>query len=136
MGDVVRVKFLTITGEELSPSTPGCHLVDSGHADEPGYGPQNAFSNDESWWGGRKDGTSDKFYLGITCSGDRQIAVVQLWQKSSDHTADEVQVFQNQFVLTKRWASSGGLQTIWTGSFGLRLVAKSLQPNNAYPFYC
>jgi len=131
--DVVRVKFLTITGEELSPSTPGCHLVESGHVDVPGYGPQNAFSNDQSWWGGRKDGASDKFYLGVACRGDHKVAAVQLWQKSGDHSTHHVQIYKNHDLLATRWgAPTGALRTIWAGSFGLRLVAKSLSSGWAW----
>jgi len=131
--DVVRVKFLTITGEELSPSTGGCHLVDSGHADVPGYGPENAFANDQSWWGGRKDGASNQFYLGVACRGDHSVAAVQLWQRSGDHSTHHVQVYKNHDLLGTRWGtSSGALTTVWAGSFGVRLEAKSLRSGWAW----
>merc|ERR1719394_640576 len=100
----------------------------------------------------------DKFYIGIACRGDRKVAAVQLRQKSGDHSAHHVQVFQNDMVLNTKLAFTGWLQTIWEGSFGWRLVAKSLssgwawdirrlkvlltpvggelQPDDAYPFYC
>lgn len=161
--DVVRVKFITTTGEELSPSTPGCHLVESGNAG-PQFGPLNAFEDGDALWGGWKDVTSQKFYLGLTCGGNYRVAAVQLKQAAGDHSAHEVKVFHNQWKLQTKAMSSGWLQTVWAGSFGLRLVAKlsrsrsawdvrrlkivigrdesagfyggELKVNRAHPFYC
>jgi len=113
--DVQRVKFLTPSGEELSPTTPGCHAVESGHVDVPGYGPENAFVDGGSWWGGRKDLASGKFYLGIGCSGDRQVASVQIQQNSGSHFVEYVQVFHDNHLLKYVRVVGGSLQRVWEG---------------------
>lgn len=136
--DVVRVKFLDSHGREISPSTPGCQPLDSGHADVPGYSPLNAFKDDQTWWGGRKDAASNKFFIGIECNQVQDIAAVQLQQGTSSslhrgHFVESASVFVNgYFVTTRQVTASSGLQTLWAGALGARVQAKNLNTGWAW----
>lgn len=164
--DVVRVKFTTRLGHELSPFTPGCRVLASGHWEQgpakSGHNPLNAFRDDDSHWAVRD--MSDMFFLGVRCDSDHEVVAVQVHQLGGSNSVRKVKVFHNQWIVAERQVTTGWLETVWAASFGLRLVAKQLvsastwdvrrlkimiqpetaigfhggelHPNGKYPFYC
>lgn len=150
--DVERLKFLTSSGDEVSPSTRGCELLESGNAGSD-YGGLNAFRDSPSLWGGRKgsmDFISDSsaFYIGVACktgwslfydndgemAASDSIATVRLKQSPhGGHGAHAIRVVHNALQLhVESYPSVGHLETLWEGSYGVRLLARSLSSGWAW----
>merc|ERR1711972_763270 len=109
--DVKRLKFLTVSNEEIGPSTPGCQTIESASVDVPGYGPENAFRSQDVRWGGRKN---DKgiFFIGIACAATNKIASVEL-EQGSGHFASEVRVIHNDMVVATAHGVQPGRSILW-----------------------
>eukprot|EP00931_Biecheleriopsis_adriatica_P023334 TRINITY_DN1475_c0_g1_i2.p1 TRINITY_DN1475_c0_g1~~TRINITY_DN1475_c0_g1_i2.p1 ORF type:complete len:521 (-),score=86.46 TRINITY_DN1475_c0_g1_i2:46-1608(-) len=92
--DVRTLTFRDAAGEALQLGT--CHAFSSGsvsdkeHGGIPGYDAENAFNGKGAWWGGRKD-AHGRFFLGLRCEQQVEVAQVEI-QQGDMHFAQEVVV--------------------------------------------
>ena len=88
--DVSLIQFFPNTDCTGTPLSGGNYLS-SGQYNSSGWGPQNAFLDNDLSWGGRADG-SGNFYIGMTFSSNYEVGCVKLDQRAETEMATVVYV--------------------------------------------
>merc|ERR1711862_308368 len=106
--DVIEVDFNTNQVGGIGPHVPGCRVFDSGNNGD-GWHPENAFNNEEAWWGGRKEGSA--FFIGVECESAHDVLMVNFWQPEN-HYATNVTLTHNGEVVAQK-ATQPGFNHVW-----------------------
>lgn len=95
--DVKTLVFNTDAGVQLGKDGTSCKVMHSGSVSDPehggigGYAPENAFWRGSGWWGGRRGGDDNSFFIGLQCQNPANVTSVQLAQGDT-HYATELSI--------------------------------------------